>query len=190
MAPEVGKTIGIRRVQHSIVNFTECDLVTLTQRLKYNIITYQRHKVGLRKNSKIHLLTEKGLKRLLCNSRSIESAELAKFLGIDIYSYKPPIKEANYIGAIIRSFPGEEFILQYTPDDLNYRVDAYMSVRNIAIECDENHHVARSKQDLARQAEITRALGCTWVRFAPDDPDFDIFAVIGEIYSLVHGMRN
>jgi hypothetical protein len=185
---DIAAAAGIKRIRKTIGNFTGDELVSLNQRKQYSITTYKKHRGKPVLDNRKHLFTEKGLKRFLCNSRSIESAELAKFLGIDIYSYKPPIKEANYIGAIIRSFPGEEFILQYTPDDLNYRVDAYMPAHNIAIECDENHHVANIVQDLTRQAEITRALGCTWVRFAPDDPNFDIFAVIGEIYSLVHGV--
>jgi len=183
----VASAINLNQTRKTMRNYTNDELVNPNQRLKYGIITYKKYKDTTRKDNKMILLTEKGLKRFLCNSRTIESIELAKFLGIDIYSYKAPVKEANYIGAIMRSFPGEEFILQYTPDGLTYRIDAYMPEYNIAIECDENHHALNTKQDLARQANITEELGCRWVRFQPDNPDFDIFETIGAIHLFIKG---
>jgi hypothetical protein len=184
---DIATAAGIKRIRKTIGNFTGDELVSLDQRKQYSITTYKTHRGKPVPDNRKQLFTEKGLKRFLCNSRSIESAEFAKFLGIDIYSYKPPIKESNYIGAIMKSFPGEKFLLQYTPDGLTYRIDAYMPEYNIAIECDENHHALNTKQDLARQANITEELGCRWVRFKPDDLNFDIFETIGAIHLFIKG---
>lgn len=186
-ASSISKAANISNERMVIRNYTIGDeIVNNEDRCKYNIITYQQCRKYARKNNKMVLLTEKGLKRLLCNSRSIESLEFAKFLGIDVYSYKPMIKETEYINAIIKSFPTEKVILQYTPINTNYRIDLYFPEYNIAVECDENHHLNNEINDQTRQKTITNELGCRWVRFQPDSPNFDIFKTIGDIYKLMH----
>lgn len=180
-AVDICKAVNVQRMRGFDLN----EIVSDDQRTNYNITTYKEYKDTIRIDNKMLLLTELGLKRFLCSSRSIESVKLAKFLNIDTYSYKIPVKESKYINAIVKSLRGEKFIFQYVPAGTNYRIDAYMPEYNISIECDEKHHDANIAEDKIRQQDITNILNCSWVRFKPDDPNFDIFDVIGDVHSLL-----
>jgi hypothetical protein len=47
---------------------------------------------------------------------------------------------------------------------LAYRLDGYDHKANVAYEIDEPEHAHKTERDAARQAAITAALGCTFVR--------------------------
>lgn len=56
---------------------------------------------------------------------------------------------------------------------LSYRVDLYLHVPRVALECDENSHRSYGLQaELQREQHITNALDCLMVRFDPYDPAF------------------
>lgn len=181
----VSKACGTRGYRATMENFSSDDIVDIETRKKYNIQTMRRYKNTYRKDDTMILLTERGLKRLLCVTRSIAAIDFAKFMNIDVYSYKYFVKEPEFINAIIQAFPGEEHQLQYTPDNTNYRIDLYFPKYNLAVECDENHHKNNQVNDIERQKEITEILKCNWIRFCPDDANFNIFKTIGEIYSII-----
>jgi hypothetical protein len=182
--------IKIKRTRSSSVCFTADEKVSDDERNKYNITTCRNYKNNQRVDNRKILITERGLKRLLCSSRSPESKEFAKFIGIDVYSYKYFQKETEFISAIIDAFPGEDFLLQYIPEGTNYRIDAYMPDYDLAIECDENDHNWKQEEDAQCQGEITDLLNCSWVRFSTDDPNFNIFKTIGEIYALIQSTND
>jgi very-short-patch-repair endonuclease len=72
-----------------------------------------------------------------------------------------------------------------------YRVDMYLPEYRIAVECDEYGHPAYNQEDDAtRQAYITEALQCTWIRYDPYDADFDIFKLIGDIVERIMASRS
>lgn len=179
---DIFKIINAQRCRGAIDGWRDDVLVTKEDRIKYGIVTYKTD--GRRDHTK-KLLTERGLKKLLCINRSITAINLAKLIDLDMYSYKYFIKEPEFINAIIQAFPGEEYQLQYTPENTNYRIDLYFPKHNIAVECDENHHKNNLNADLKRQKEITEILNCKWVRFSPDDTSFNIFKTIGDIYSII-----
>jgi hypothetical protein len=182
---DIFKILNAQRCRGAIDGWRDDVLVTKEDRIKYSIVTYKTD--GRRDNTK-KLLTERGLKKLLCINRSITAINLAKIISIDMYSYKYFIKEPEFINAIIQSFPGEEYQLQYTPENTNYHIDLYFPKRNLAVECDENHHTRNQtniSNDLKRQIKITEILNCEWIRFCPDDTNFNIFKTIGEIYSII-----
>lgn len=67
-----------------------------------------------------------------------------------------------------------------------YRIDLYLAKDRIAIECDENDHSHyKNKDELKREQSIKSALACSFVRFNPYDPSFNIGSVILEIRQLL-----
>ncbi|WP_251366614.1 DUF559 domain-containing protein [Escherichia coli] len=57
---------------------------------------------------------------------------------------------------------GVKLIRQYKV--LEYRIDGYDPVNNIAVEIDEGHHKGQEASDAIRQRRIEEALGCTFFR--------------------------
>ena len=86
------------------------------------------------------------------------------------------------------------------PDDLknktieqfvvgDYRIDLYFPDERIAIECDEDNHI-RYKNDPEREAFIIQILHCSFLRFNPDEPGFNIGEVIAILIDKIYGWKN
>ena len=64
----------------------------------------------------------------------------------------------------------------------SYRIDLYLSKLKVAVECDEHGHVGYSQlHEEQRQAFIQTQLGCTFVRFDPYAPGFDVMEQVARI---------
>lgn len=128
-------------------------------------------------------LTIKGLKRLLCHSRSSEASKLAKQIGMEII-YKLEPAEVTFLNAIEQCFEGEQIIRQYSVDG-KYFIDLYFVEHKIAVEFDEKHHASsqHKENDLIRQDYIETALGCKFIRVK--DVQVEIFKVCNEINTLI-----
>ena len=183
-ANDIGKILRIKQVSVSIKNFDNSEIIDTETREKYNIITYRRYKNDTRKDNSIILLTNKGLKKFLCISRSPESSQLAKFFNIDVNETKVTPIESTTIKIIQDTFNGEEMHFQYWVD--KYRVDLYFPKYRIAIECDENGHSDRDlKYELQREEHIKEKLNCTFVRYNPDSINFNISYVLNSIFRII-----
>ena len=67
-----------------------------------------------------------------------------------------------------------------------YRIDLYLPELKIAIECDEEGHAGRDVWDEEfRQKEIEEKLCCRFIRFNPDQSNFNVGTVINEILSII-----
>ncbi len=129
-------------------------------------------------------INDRGLKILVSKSRMINATSIAKDMGIDIHDHKYVTKEAETLEAITKAFSGEKMRLQYTVKD--YRIDLYFPDYNLCIECDENGHCDyNADADRKRTRIITKRLKCKWIRFNPDDKDFNIFSVINQIFIVI-----
>ncbi len=94
-------------------------------------------------------------------------------------------KEQETIGQIARAFRHHAMTRQYRVD--GYFIDLYFPDRHIAVECDEYNHIAYSqKEEYQRQKYIEGVLGCRFIRYNPDDKDFNIGDVIHEIMLLMY----
>lgn len=63
-----------------------------------------------------------------------------------------------------------------------YRVDLYFPDQRVVVECDENGHVDREQAyERRREADLTRVLNCTFVRFNPDTDDFCMAVLLSRI---------
>jgi hypothetical protein len=137
---DIARAINVKKVRNSLSNFANNEIVHDEDKERYGIKPTKLHRGNVAIDMRKTLLTEQGLKRFLCICRSPACIDLAKFLGLDVYSYKPHIKETTYLNSIMKALKGEQIQLQYNPEGTNYRIDAYMPKYNIAIECDEAAH--------------------------------------------------
>jgi len=82
----------------------------------------------------------------------------------------------------------KESLLMFNPIEeykvLNYKIDLYFPIYNIAIECDEYFHKDKLLEDGIRQEEIENELGCKFIRFEPRK-DLNIGIVINNILSEI-----
>ena len=63
-----------------------------------------------------------------------------------------------------------------------YRIDLYLPLPKIAVECDELGHGGYKKEaELRRERFITESLDCRFVRFNPHCSNFDVMDVVGLI---------
>ena len=67
-----------------------------------------------------------------------------------------------------------------------YNVDLYFPSFNLVIECDQNNHNHYNNQAEEERANyIKDKLGCTFIRFNPDEPGFMIGDVIYKISKFI-----
>lgn len=110
----------------------------------------------------------------------------ANKLGISVSNEIDLTKEQQTIRQIRKSFGHLRTIEQYKVG--LYYIDLYFPDYRIAVECDEDGH-RRYPQNVEckRQNSIERTLKCTFVRFNPDSPNFNIGDVINQIIQLIYG---
>ena len=181
-ASDVGSAAGIKCVRTAIKNYSNEEKVTSTSEIIKDIITtYRTYKNVTRKDSKITLLTRRGVEKLLCLSRSPNASDLAKFLNINVYNRFTPI-ETETIKNITTAFQNHPHELQYKPPGTSFRVDLYFPIHKVAVECDEDNHNDRNPDyENNRQSAIEKILDCKFIRYNPHDDNFNIFEVINKI---------
>ena len=118
-ANDIGKLLNLSNIRTSINNF-EDDEKYLLKKIDSN---------GILRNT--NMITYKGIKRLICSSRKLESINLCLELGID-YDTKIISKEIHFILEIKKAFNGIKMIEQFKC--LNYRIDLYFIDYKLAIE--------------------------------------------------------
>ena len=126
-------------------------------------------------------ISQEGIEMLVLNSILPKAREFAALLDIKIKTLR---SEQNYIGIIssaLRKFsPVYQFFIN------GYRIDLYFPKYLIAVECDEYGHRDRdSIAEQSRQDAITKALGCSFIRFNPHQNGFNIGEVINDILLLI-----
>lgn len=130
------------------------------------------------------VINKSGVCSLIASSRQPEAIDLAKMLHLDIDYVLPTYKEQQTLSCIIESFGGLKMNRQYSIG--KYRIDLYFPDYKIAIECDEFGHKDRNKiYEHNRQKYIEDKLGCTFIRYNPDEDDFSIFKVINTIFKNI-----
>ena len=99
--------------------------------------------------------------------------------------------ETDCIGIIMKSINGftayeTEYYVEFDKRYYGYRIDLYLKDLNIAIECDEMGHKERDKFDEEdRENKIKEILGCKFIRFNPDETNFNIGDYINQIFSEI-----
>ena len=88
----------------------------------------------------------------------------------------------KHINSIITVFEHERFETRFNIG--SYRIDLYFLDRKLAIECDKGNR--SQSEETARQQYIKNVLSCKFIRFNPDEKNFDILKVIGRIVKTMY----
>jgi len=125
------------------------------------------------------ILNLNGLQNLLQNSRSINKHKIISALNIDI-DIIYDCKESSYLRIISSSFKCFSQIFQHQIGQ--YRIDLYFPEYKLAIEVDEFGHKDRCHiYEQERQKYLEKYLDCKFIRFNPDEDNFNIGTIIAQI---------
>jgi very-short-patch-repair endonuclease len=172
---DIAKIIGLSTLRTSIQGYDELHKKCFTKDTNGG------------KQCTIYLSTN-GLKRLLVKSRKPEACEFAKTLGLDINHIKYTCIELDFLKAVKETFNGEIIKNQF-PVGL-YRLDIYMPRYKLAIECDESQHKRQKEKDDEREKKIKEIMkDITFLRFHPEDKNFNIYNMLNAIYKHIISYR-
>jgi len=170
-ASDIGRILGIKKIRSSLAKFPSDEKILLKLNTKGG-------------EQSTTMLNENGLKRLLCRSRSMKADFVAEKLGINVHSNRYTPKETEAMIFLQKALLGVETKPQFSCGP--YRIDLYLPEYKIAIECDEVGHCgSRLSMDEKREKFIMNELGCTFLRFRPDDKDFDLAEVVGQCFKWI-----
>ncbi|CAM9140086.1 unnamed protein product [Ectocarpus sp. 8 AP-2014] len=136
-------------------------------------------------DQKTTFLNLNGVKRLVCNSRSMDASVFAKKFGIEILSNRFVPKETETLSFLRKIFVGIDMKPQYRCGE--YLVDLYIPSCKLAVECDEDgtHGPNRAMVDFQREQWIRSELGCSFVRYRPDEHGFDMADVASKVFQKI-----
>ena len=166
-AKDVGLLLNRKNIRPSLQNFSLDD----------KMIKKIQTKGGLKE---LIFLTESGLKRFLCVSRSPAIVPHAKVFNIDVHDHHFKSIESSTIGKLLKIFNGTEMITQFQCH--TYKIDLYFPLYRIAVECDEDFHRNTMKADKERQSCLESMLSCHFIRFYPESKNFDIHEIANQIF--------
>ena len=142
-------------------------------------------------NPKTTLINRDGAIEILIKTRkriSPDVLHILKRFGIDTTNRKCLTKEQQTLSALTNTFKTEKFEDQFKVG--RYYLDLYFPEYKIVVECDENGHTDRKPYDeRVRMDYVNETLGLTddnWIRYNPDEKDFDLSKVMGKIYIKIN----
>lgn len=133
------------------------------------------------------LISADGVCEILLKTRkriSPDVLHLLKTFGIETTNKKCLTKEQQTLSGLTNAFKTELFEDQYKVG--KYYLDLYFSEYRLCIECDENGHSDRRPTVERERMDYVNKELCIddshWIRFNPDENNFDISSVIGKIF--------
>ena len=185
IAEHLGYVVGRKAILDHVDNANK---ITLKEISQYDRVMLANELKSIKSN--IVLIDEMGVKALIIKSRLPNSLDVAKQLNIDISNHKVSFKEQSTINSIQKVFKNEKMEFQKEID--MYRTDLYFTDYKLCVECDEHHghSLERKKyEDEERQKYIQETLKCKFIRFKPDDKDFDVLNVISDIFDHIKNFK-
>jgi len=165
---------------------------TLTNVSKQNKIEFREYP-GVQKpklDPKTILITRDGAVEILIKTRKILTPDVIHILkefGIDTTNRKCLTKEQQTLSAIANTFKTEKIEDQFKIG--SYYLDMYLPEYKIVVECDENGHADRKPyKERERMDYVNKEFDIDdthWMRYNPDEHDFDLSKVIGRIYNRI-----
>jgi very-short-patch-repair endonuclease/prophage antirepressor-like protein/transposase len=141
------------------------------------------------------LITRDGVCDLLIKTRkrlTPDVLHILKKFQIETTNKKCLTKEQQTLSAIANAFKTEK-VEDQVPCG-SYFLDMYFPEYKIVVECDENGHSDRKPCDERERMDfVNQQLNIddeNWIRFNPDEHDFDISKVIGKIYRFIKQKEN
>jgi len=140
------------------------------------------------------LITRDGAIEILLKTRKKITPDvfhLFKEFGISTTNKKCLTKEQQTLSAITNVFKTEKIEDQFKVN--RYYLDMYFPDYKIIIECDENGHRDRKPGDERERMDIVNKIldidDSYWIRFNPDEYDFDLSKVIGKVYRKIDELK-
>ena len=140
------------------------------------------------------LISHDGAIEILIKTRKRISPDvlyILKKFKIETTNRKCLTKEQQTLSSIGNAFKTEAFEDQFKVG--KYYLDLYFTEYKIAVECDENGHSDRKPhKERERMDFVNETLGIDdscWIRFNPDEHDFDMSKVIGRIYRRMEELK-
>ena len=140
------------------------------------------------------LITRDGAIEILLKTRkriSPDVLHILKKFNIDTTNRKCLTKEQQTLSTITNVFKTEKFEDQFKIG--SYYLDLFFTDYKIVIECDENGHADRKPwKERERMDFVNKKLSINdsnWIRFNPDEYEFDIAKVIGRIYRKIDEIK-
>jgi|GEM_PF-1766422 len=129
------------------------------------------------------LVTGDGISQAYANTQNNKLLEFLESIGcVRVIKH---IKQNEYLPIISAAFPDLGPEREYRVLD-DYRIDLYLKNANIAIECDEHNHSSINPiLDKYRERRIKKELKCKFIRFNPDEKNFNVGNVIKAVRSLL-----
>lgn len=175
---DIGRLLGYQDYSKTYYN--------LPERYKKMVTRKEDKELQSRRNAYISL---DGLKHIVINSRKQNASKLAAELNLDIVNTKFECLERQTLQIIKNIFKGENMIEQY--QILTYRIDLYFVDYNLSIECDERGHNDRCiKYEQTRHKKITEKISCQWVRYNPNEHNFNIYDIVNRIFIIIKTKLN
>ena len=141
------------------------------------------------------LITRDGAIEILIKTRkriTPDVLHILKKFNIDTTNRKCLTKEQQTLSAIANVFKTERIEDQFHIDE--YYLDMYFPEYKIVVECDENGHFDRKPYDERFRMDIVNETlnidDSNWIRYNPDEKDFDISKVIGQIYMKIMEIKD
>ena len=139
---------------------------------------------------RVILITRDGAIELLIKTRkrlTPDVLHIFKEFGIDTTNRKCLTKEQQTLSAIANAFKTEKIEDQFKVG--SYYLDMYFPEYKIVVECDENGHADRKPyKERERMDYVNKEFDIDdthWMRYNPDEHDFDISKIIGRIYNRI-----
>ena len=140
------------------------------------------------------LITRDGAIEMLIKTRKRISPDvlyILKKFNIDTTNRKCLTKEQQTLTSIANTFKTEKFEDQYKIG--KYYLDLYFPEYKIVVECDENGHADRKPENERERMDfVNKKLDINdsnWIRFNPDEHDFDMSKVIGRVYRKINYIK-
>ena len=141
------------------------------------------------------LITRDGAIEILIKTRkriSPDVLHILKKFNIETTNRKCLTKEQQTLTSITNTFKTEKFEDQYKIG--KYYLDLYFPDHKIVVECDENGHADRKPENERERMDfVNKKLNIddsNWIRFNPDEHDFDMSKVIGRVYRKIKEKSN
>ena len=141
------------------------------------------------------LITRDGAIEIILKTRkriSPDVLHILKAFNIDTTNKKCLTKEQQTLSSITNAFKTENFEDQFKVD--MYYLDLYFPDYKLVIECDENGHSDRKPyNERGRMDYVNKKFNIddtNWIRYNPDEYDFDISKVIGKIYRKIDEIKD
>jgi very-short-patch-repair endonuclease len=183
---EVASLIGYKNPVNTLNNVSKCNQLVFREYPGVKEPELDPRTILINRDGAIELVL-KTRKRITPDVLYI----LKKF-NIDTTNMKCLSKEQQTLSTITNTFKTETFEDQYKVG--KYYLDLYFPEYKIVIECDENGHADRKPyKERERMDFVNEKLGLedsNWIRYNPDEKDFDLSKVMGKIYRKINEYKD